>query len=136
MTAWSQNELKKIAATDDLHISPFRDDGITYGTLTWIWSVVVEGALYVRAYHGRESRWFQAAAKQEAGRITAGGLTKEVTFETIDGPINDAIDNAYRAKCRDSPYLKSMISPQTRAATVRISPRETDNTCHTQEEKT
>jgi len=41
MTAWSKPELHKIAAADDLHIAPLRDDGKTYGTPTWIWSVAV-----------------------------------------------------------------------------------------------
>jgi len=53
MSAWTEDDLRKIAGTDDLHISPFREGGITYGTPTWIWSVVVDGALYVRAYNGR-----------------------------------------------------------------------------------
>ena len=48
--SWAPNELRKIAETDDLHIAPFREDGQTYGTPTWIWSVVVDGELYVRAY--------------------------------------------------------------------------------------
>jgi Uncharacterized protein conserved in bacteria (DUF2255) len=39
MTTWSKDELRKIAEADDLHISPFREDGVTYGTPTWIWSV-------------------------------------------------------------------------------------------------
>jgi hypothetical protein len=60
VASWSKNELRKIAGTDDLHIAPFRDDGKTYGTPTWIWSVVVDGALYVRGYNGRSSRWYQA----------------------------------------------------------------------------
>src|SRR5207244_5202361 len=37
---WPPNELRHISESDDLHISPFRDDGETYGTPTWIWSVV------------------------------------------------------------------------------------------------
>ena len=48
--AWSPNELQSLARTDDFHISPLREDGKTYGTPTWIWSVVVDGDLYVRAY--------------------------------------------------------------------------------------
>ena len=40
MSASSKDELRKIAETDDLHISPVRDDGVTYGTPTWIWCVV------------------------------------------------------------------------------------------------
>jgi hypothetical protein len=50
MTTWSKDELHKIADADDLHISPLREDGLTYGTPTWIWSVAVDDALYVRAY--------------------------------------------------------------------------------------
>jgi len=68
----------------------------TYGTPTWIWSVVVDGALYARAYNGRNSRWHRAALSQKAGRITAAGMTKEVVFEPFAGAVNDAIDEADR----------------------------------------
>ena len=103
--------------------APFREDGMTYGTPTWIWSVAVDGALYVRAYNGQDSRWYKAAVRQKAGRITAAGMTKEVTFEPVDGPINDRIDDAYRAKYAGSPYLAPMIGGQARSATVKVSPR-------------
>jgi len=124
MSSWRRNELKKIADTDDLHISPFREDGMTYGTPTWIWSVVVDDSLYVRAYHGTASRWYKAAMQQKRGRITAAGITKDVTFEASDGTINDRIDNAYRAKYKTSPYLQPMISTRSRSATVKIEPIE------------
>lgn len=124
MIAWAQDELEKIAETDDLHISPFREDGRTYGTPTWIWSVAVGGELYVRAYNGRKSRWYQAAMQQKAGRIRAAGITKEVTFEPVDGAIQDRIDEAYRAKYKDSEYLEPMIGTRARSATVRVAPRE------------
>ncbi|MBV8810394.1 MAG: DUF2255 family protein [Acidobacteriaceae bacterium] len=64
MAVWSKDELLKIAESDELHISAFRDDGVTYGTPTWIWSVVVGDALYVRAYNGQKSPWYQAALRQ------------------------------------------------------------------------
>jgi hypothetical protein len=126
MTEWRKDELRKIAETDDLHIAPFREDGKTYGTLTWIWSVVVDDTLYVRGYNGPKSSWYQAAMRQKGGRITAGGMTKEVNFEPVDGPVNDRIDDAYRAKYKGSPYLRPMIGTQARTATVRITPRETN----------
>jgi hypothetical protein len=94
MPRWNPDELNKIAQTDDLHMAPFRDDGKTYDTPTWVWSVVVGEALYVRAYHGRRSRWYQAAVKQKADRIIAAGLSKEVVFEPVVGPINGRIDEA------------------------------------------
>ena len=124
MAEWTKDELTKIAAADDLHISPFRDDGITYGTPTWIWSVVVDGELYVRAYNGQGSRWYQAALRQKAGRITVAGITKEVSFERVDGPVNDRVDDAYRAKYKGSPYLPPMIAAKARSATVKIHARE------------
>lgn len=124
MTTWPKDELRRIAAADDLHIAPFREDGATDGTPTWIWSVAVHDALYVRPYSGKNSRWYQAAMRQKAGRITAAGLTKEVTFAPVKGPINDRIDEAYRTKYRDSPYLNPMIGAGPRAATVQIAPRE------------
>jgi hypothetical protein len=128
MATWPKDELSKIAETDDLHISPFRADGKTYGTPTWIWSVAVDDALYVRAYNGQKSRWYQAAVRQKAGRITSAGMTKEVSFEgvngSVNGPVNDRIDDAYRAKYRGSPYLKPMIGSRARSATVKVMPRE------------
>jgi hypothetical protein len=127
MSIWSKDELRKIAEADDLHISPFREDGVTYGTPTWIWSVAAGDALYVRAYNGQNSRWYQAAVRQKAGRITAAGMTKEVNFEPVDGPINNLIDDAYRTKYRGSPYLNPMIGARARSATVRIMPRVTNS---------
>src|ERR1700722_4386618 len=118
--SWPTEELEKIAETDDLHIAPFRDDGTTYGTPTWIWSVVVDGALYVRGYNGQASRWHRAAVRQKAGRITAAGMTRDVAFEPVEGAISDQIDDAYRTKYASSPYLRPMIGARARAATIRI----------------
>jgi hypothetical protein len=85
----------------------------------------MDGALYVRAYNGKESRWYKAALRQKAGRITAAGMTKEVTFERVGGQINNSIDDAYRTKYASSPYLKPMIGERARDATVRVVPHET-----------
>ncbi|MGD8781361.1 MAG: DUF2255 family protein [Ignavibacteria bacterium] len=125
MAKWVEDKLKNIAATDDLHIAPFREDGKTYGTLTWIWSVVVNDELFVRAYNGRNSRWYNAAVSKKAGQIKAAGMTIEVLFEQADSDkeLNDLIDQAYRAKYSSSPYLGSMISDRTRLATIKVIPK-------------
>ena len=124
MKTWSKDELRKIAEADDLHISPFREDGMTYGTPTWIWSVAVDDDLYVRAYNGQSSSWYRAAVRQKAGKITSAGITKEVSFEPVAGSINDRIDDAYWTKYRGSPYLRPMIGAQARSATLKVIPRE------------
>lgn len=82
---------------------------MTYGTPTWIWSVAVGGCFYVRAYNGQNSSWYRAAMRQKAGRIIAAGIGKEVTFEPVEGIINDQIDDACREKYKGSPYLSPMI---------------------------
>jgi len=89
MPAWVKEELQKIAEADDLHIAPLREDGVTYGTPTWIWSVAVGDALYARAYNGTDSRWYNAALNQKAARIISGGLTIEVGFEPVERSQND-----------------------------------------------
>jgi hypothetical protein len=119
---WTTIELQRIVAADDLHIAPLREDRTTYGTPTWIWCVAVEGALYVRAYNGTGSRWYQAARAQRAGRITAAGQTHDVTFTPVGGLLDEPIDEAYRQKYRSSRYLAPMVGPGARAATVRIDP--------------
>jgi hypothetical protein len=116
----SSEEIVQIAQNDDFHIAPLRENGITYGTPTWIWSVMVDNMLFVRAYNGTRSGWYKAAIKQKAGKIEAAGIVKKVRFEPVSGDINDRIDEAYRKKYSDSPYLASMIRERARASTVRV----------------
>lgn len=113
-------DIQLIAAKDDFHIAPFREGGKTFGTPTWIWSVEVDGELYVRAYNGTSSRWYQSAMREQAGKIESAGLTRLVIFEPVEGQINKRIDDAYRAKYAGSPYLGSMISERAKAATVKV----------------
>lgn len=121
MSSWNQEELNDIIKEDDLHISPFRNDGETYGTPTWIWCVEVKDELYVRAYHGQNSSWYQAAMEQGAGRIHAAGEKWDVTFKPVkEEKLLNCIDQAYKGKYNESPYLKPMISDRARSATVRI----------------
>lgn len=119
---WSPTELNQIIKADNLHIAPFREDGVTYGTPTWIWCVEVDGSLYVRAYNGQRSSWYQAAIREKAGKIVAAGMTKEVRFESVTGAVNELIDNAYKAKYQGSRYLSHMVSDHSKNATIRIIP--------------
>jgi hypothetical protein len=123
MSAWTSRELNKIGAAEELEVAPLRRDGTPRNPVT-IWAVRLGDDLYVRAYNGQNSRWYQDAVRQKAGRITAAGMRKEVTFEPVEGPINDQIDDAYRAKYKSSPYLSPMIG--ARDATVKVTPRDTD----------
>ena len=39
-TNWDSERLDAFSAADGLHVAPVRDDGATYGTLTWTCSTV------------------------------------------------------------------------------------------------
>jgi hypothetical protein len=120
---WNESTLARIVSADDLKISPFRADGETFGTPTWIWSVAVGDALYVRAYNGRRSRWYRSAIEQGAGRIHAAGEVFDVTFEQAAEDVEALVTLAYEQKYRGSTYLPPMIAAGPVSATVRIRPR-------------
>lgn len=123
MASWNAEQIERIASTDDFHIAVYHEDGTT-GTLTWIWSVVVDGRLFVRSYTGTNGRWYRSALVQRAGRITAAGDEHEVEFTPIDDPeLSDRIDVAYEEKYAGSPYLPPMVAEGPRAATVEVTPR-------------
>jgi hypothetical protein len=54
-------------------------------------------------------------------------MTKEVSFEPMEGPLNDSIHDAYRSTYGASPYLKPMIASRARAATGIIMPIEVNH---------
>lgn len=118
---WNPEELQNILKEDDLHIAPYKADGCSTGTPTWIWCVEVAGELYVRAYSGKRSRWYQAALAQQIGRIFATGKCFEVRYEAIDDEVTlAAVDHAYNKRYSSSSYLNSMISERARATTVKV----------------
>ena len=92
-TTLTDKEIQQIAEKDDFHIAPYRADGETFGTPTWIWVVETDGELFVRAYNGISSRWYQSAKEQKAGKIEAAGMKKKVRFELIsDHKLNEKIE--------------------------------------------
>ncbi|MFK3834832.1 DUF2255 family protein [Microbacterium sp. NPDC087868] len=119
---WDENTLDRIVQADDLKIAPLRADRKTYGTPTWIWAVAVGNDLYVRAYNGIRSRWYQAAIANPEGRVIAAGDTFDVVFEPAPAAVEDAVSDAYREKYRGSTYLPHMIAAGPVSATVRILP--------------
>lgn len=123
MHRWDTATLERIVQQDDFHVSPFREDGVTYGTPVWIWSVDVDGDLCIRAFNGSGSRWYQAAITQGGGRIHAAGGTWEVAFVAADPNMTDRIDQAFREKYATSPYLPLQLGDVPRTGDVVVFPR-------------
>lgn len=124
MTVWTSDELTRIARAEELEIASLRRDG-TLRTPVTIWVVRVGDDLYVRSVRGRTSAWFRGTQVRHAGRIWAGGVEKDVTFvEESDPDLNDQIDAAYLTKYARYPqYVAPMVTPEVRAATLKLVPR-------------
>ena len=120
---WTTEQLKTIDENEDLFVSPFREDGTTYGTPTQTWALVVGGNVYVRAANGQESRWYRAAVTQKAGRVRVAGTYHDVTFEAAGTTDEAAIDAAYEAKYPGSSAVPIMQGHGPKSASIRISPR-------------
>jgi hypothetical protein len=127
MTSWTNNDLGRIGAADELLLASFKKDG-THRKPVTIWVVRVGDDLYVRAYRGRETAWFRHIQQWHEGRIGAGGVTKDVTFvdASSDEALNNKIDAAYQSKYQrySATYVDPMIAPQARATTLKLVPSE------------
>ena len=125
MTQWMSDELNKIGKAEELEIASLRRDG-TLRKQTTIWVVRVGDDLYVRSVYGRGSAWFRGTQVRHEGHIRAGGVEKDVAFvEETEPDINEQIDAAYRTKYRRyaASIVNSTLSPEARAATIKLVPR-------------
>jgi hypothetical protein len=78
----------------------------------------------VRSVNGRGSSWFRGAQTRNEARIRAGGVERDVELVETDGD-GEAVDAAYEAKYgrRYPTIVPSIVSPQARAATLKLVPR-------------
>jgi hypothetical protein len=97
LATWTDTELKRIDGATELRVSSRRPDG-TLRPFIPIWHTAVGEVLYIRSAAGPENGWFRRALRSGAGRIEAGGVTKDVTFELADPSVREAIDAALHAK--------------------------------------
>jgi hypothetical protein len=123
MASWTNDELTRIGAAEELEIATLRSDGTLRRPVT-IWVVRQGDDLYIRPIHGRTSSWFRAAQERHEGHIAAGGAEKDVRLVETDDR-NDEIDAAYRGKYGhySASVVGTVVSPQARSATLKLEPR-------------
>jgi hypothetical protein len=124
MTGWTTEELDKIEAADELEIASIGRDGALRNPTT-IWVVRVGDDLFVRSVRGRTAAWFRGTQVRHEGRISAGGVTKDITFLDAHDELEERIDDAYRSKYRRySPSIVgSVLTPHARSTTLKLTPR-------------
>ena len=79
--SWTEAELTKIGDAEELQISSYRRDGTARPYVT-IWVVRTDNQLYVRSAYGTDNPWFVRATASGTGRIRAGGIERDVAFES------------------------------------------------------
>jgi hypothetical protein len=125
MTPWTNDELAKFGAAEEVQIAPRRRDGTLRKPVT-VWAVRHGDVLYIRsAVKGRNAAWFRGVPETHEGRISTGRLEKDVIFADADHNIDDEIDAAYRSKYRRyaGRILNSCLTPEARSTTIKIVPR-------------
>jgi hypothetical protein len=124
MTAWTNDELAKIGAAEEVQIASVRLDGTLRKPVT-VWDVRHGDDLYLRSVGGRGAHWFRGTQERREGRIRGGGVQRDVTFVDADHDIDDEIDAAYRAKYGRyaGSILNSVLTAEARAATIKLVPR-------------
>ena len=127
MSAWTDDELRRIADAEELDIAPVRRNG-ELRSATPIWVVRAGDDLYVRAAYGSGSGWYGVARTSRRAEIHAGGVTKHVAIEDADDAVLDEVDAGYRSKygSRYASIVDKINDAEHRATTLRLVPQETD----------
>jgi hypothetical protein len=123
MSAWTENELSRIGAAEELQIASRRADGSLRPYVT-IWVVRAGDDIYVRSAYGSSNPWFRRATESGSGRVRAGGFEKDVTFADAAPDAHAGIDAAYHAKYdRYGPTIVgSVVGDQAASTTIRLIP--------------
>lgn len=120
--SWTAEELDRIGSAEELQLASRRPDG-TLRPFVTIWVARAGDDVFVRSAYGYENPWFQRALKSGQGRIQAGGIQRDVTFEPH--PEADAdIDTAFHAKYDryGRAMVGTVVSPEAVRSTLMVRP--------------
>ena len=127
MVGWTEDELQAVGAADEFRVSSRRRDGTLRPYVT-IWGVRVGDDIYVRSAHGTTNPWFVRARQSGQGRIQAGGIERDVSFEDGASAAHSDLDAAYHAKYdRYGPRIVgTVVGSRAAPGTFRLVPLDRD----------
>ena len=124
MTTWTDEELSRIGEAHELQLASERPDG-TMRPFVTMWVVRAAEDLYVRSAYGPDSAWYRRAKTTGVGRIRAGGLVRDVTFDEPGSNVHPDIDAAYHAKYDryGTKLVGTVVGPEAATVTIKLVPR-------------
>jgi len=88
-----------------------------------IWSVVADGALFVRSARGAKGRWYRDVTAEPQAALEFSGRRLAVKAVPIADPEAIArVSGEYLRKYRNSPYARSVVAPAVLSTTLRLEP--------------
>lgn len=121
---WTADELERIESAEELEIASRRTDGRLRKPRT-IWVVRCGEELYVRSVNGPGSAWFRGVQDRHEGRISAGGIERDVRTRRCRSLARRSHRRVYRSKYGhySENTLSAITSPDARSTTLELVPR-------------
>ena len=121
MPTWTAVELRSLDRAHEIRVAGRRKDG-SLRTLTIVWHVVVDGALYVRSVNGADGQWYKGVTRHLEGAVSWDGQTRDARY-TPDDSHDASIDTAYAGKYGTGSATRAITNGKATATTLRIDPR-------------
>lgn len=120
---WDPHDVAAIAAAEELRIASRRADGSLSPPIT-IWCVALHGVVVVRSAYGADNGWYRRALTRGAGRISAGGVERDVVFQPGDHVDHAIVDEEYRRKYARYPQsiVRTVVGEHVHGLTLLATP--------------
>jgi hypothetical protein len=127
MSPWDESDLVRVGSAEELDLASRRPDG-SLSVFTTIWVVRVGDTAYVRSARGPDGAWYRRALRYGEGRIRAGGVEGDVSYEHIsadDAQLHAAIDAAYHGKydSHGPAVVGPVVGSDAAEVTLRLDPK-------------
>lgn len=120
---WHPDDLAAIAAAEELRIASRRRDG-SMSPPVIVWCVGVHGVIVVRSAHGAENGWYRRALRRGRGRISAGGIDRDVVLQPGDHLDQELVDAEYRRKYARFPesLVRTVVGERVHGLSLIVTP--------------
>ncbi len=123
MAQWNGSDLARVDAAEELDLASERPNGALRDAVTMRVARSGDG-LYVRSVKGTEGPWWRGTRSRNRGRVSAGGVARDVVLHRADPGGYPVVDAAYRETYgRCTGIVEHVLTDAARASALRLEPR-------------